>query len=128
MGGRFLLDTNIVITLINDEPAAVSRFAGIIAYVPLPVIGELDYGARSSTRAVENLERVERFVTSTSIVLPDRDTASWYGQVRHALRVKGRPLPENDMWIAALARQHDLTLVSRDAHFRDVDHLKLESW
>ena len=128
MGGRFLLDTNIVIALINDEADAVLRFAGIIAYVPLPVIGELDYGARSSNRAAENLEKVERFVTSTSILLPDRDTASWYGQVRHALRVKGRPLPENDMWIAALAGQHDLTLVSRDAHFHEIDALKLESW
>ena len=128
MSGRFLLDTNIVIALINDEPGAVSRFAGIVASVPLAVIGELNYGARSSARAVENLERVEQFVASTSILLPDLDTASWYGQVRHALRVKGRPLPENDMWIAALARQHDLTLVSRDAHFREVDAMKLESW
>src|SRR5688572_4160548 len=94
----------------------------------LPVVGELDYGARNSSRAVENLDRVERFVTATSILLPDLDTARWYGRLRHALKVKRRPLPENDVWIAALARQHDLTLVSRDAHFREVDALKLEAW
>jgi tRNA(fMet)-specific endonuclease VapC len=128
MSGRYLLDTNIVIALINGEPAALSRLPGITALIPLPVVGELDYGARNFSRAVENLDRVERFVTGTSILLPDLDTARWYGRVRHALKVKGRPLPENDVWIAGLARQHDLTLVSRDAHFREVDALKLEAW
>ena len=41
---------------------------------------------------------------------------------------KGRPIPENDIWIAALALQHTLVLVSRDAHFREVENLELEVW
>lgn len=128
MSGRFLLDTNIVIALFDDEPSVAARFAGVAAVVPVPVIGELDYGARSSTRAAENLGRLERFMAGVSIVAPDLDTARWYGRVRHGLRAKGRPLPENDVWIAALARQHDFTLVSRDGHFCEVNNLKLESW
>jgi len=44
------------------------------------------------------------------------------------LRKKGRPIPENDIWIAAIAFQHDLTLVSRDEHFEEVEDLKLEKW
>jgi tRNA(fMet)-specific endonuclease VapC len=44
------------------------------------------------------------------------------------LRIKGRPIPENDIWIAATARQHDLTLVSRDRHFAEVDNLRWEQW
>jgi tRNA(fMet)-specific endonuclease VapC len=44
------------------------------------------------------------------------------------LRLKGRPLPENDIWIAALALQHNLTLVTRDAHFQEVEHLKIVVW
>ncbi len=44
------------------------------------------------------------------------------------LHEKGRPIPENDIWIAAIARQHDLTLVSRDVHFGEVENLKVESW
>jgi len=44
------------------------------------------------------------------------------------LRIKGRPLPENDIWIAALARQHDLTLVTRDTHFEQMEGLSLAMW
>ena len=51
-----------------------------------------------------------------------------HGSVRHAMKSKGRPIPKNDLWIAAVALEHHLTLVSRDAHFRDVDGLRLEVW
>jgi tRNA(fMet)-specific endonuclease VapC len=44
------------------------------------------------------------------------------------LREKGQPIPENDIWIAAIAQQHDLTLVTKDAHFNVIDHLKIEKW
>ena len=43
-------------------------------------------------------------------------------------REKGQPIPENDIWIAAIAQQHDLTLVTKDAHFNAIDHLKIEKW
>lgn len=128
MSGDYLLDTNVVIALINGEPAVSSRLSGSLVSVPLIAVGELEYGARNSGRPQENLQRLAQFVSGVSVLLPDRDTASWYGQVRHGLKVKGRPIPENDVWIAALARQHDLTLVSRDAHFNDVDALRLEVW
>ncbi len=58
----------------------------------------------------------------------DAQTARRYGQVKDSLRQKGRPLPENDLWIAALAEQHSLVLVSRDAHFAEVEGLECESW
>jgi len=48
--------------------------------------------------------------------------------VKNALLAKGRPIPENDVWIAALARQHDLVLVTRDEHFAEVDGLTLARW
>ena len=51
-----------------------------------------------------------------------------YGEIKNALRIKGRPLPENDIWIAALARQHDLMLVTRDTHFEQIDDLNVTSW
>ncbi len=52
----------------------------------------------------------------------------WYGEIKDRLRKKGRPIPENDIWIAAIAFQHDLILISRDEHFREVEDLKLEEW
>lgn len=51
-----------------------------------------------------------------------------YGVIKNQLRVKGRPIPENDIWIAAVARQRDLVLVSRDDHFAKVEGIKLEKW
>lgn len=58
----------------------------------------------------------------------DEATARMYGEVKAALRKKGRPIPENDVWIAALARQYDLRLISRDKHFATVENLDVEAW
>jgi tRNA(fMet)-specific endonuclease VapC len=58
----------------------------------------------------------------------DAETAQQYGEVKNKLRLKGRPLPENDIWIAALALQHDLILVTHDAHFQEVESLRTAAW
>lgn len=55
-------------------------------------------------------------------------TAQQYGQVKSVLRAKGRPIPENDLGIAGVARQYRLTLVSRDEHFKDLEGLAVEVW
>jgi tRNA(fMet)-specific endonuclease VapC len=51
-----------------------------------------------------------------------------YGEIKSSLRQKGKPIPDNDIWIAASARQHSLTLVTRDAHFDEIDDLARERW
>ncbi|GAA6622656.1 PIN domain-containing protein [Scytonema sp. NUACC26] len=58
----------------------------------------------------------------------DLVTATQYGQIRNLLRQKGRPIPDNDIWIAAVAIQYQLTLISRDAHFQEVEGLWVERW
>jgi tRNA(fMet)-specific endonuclease VapC len=58
----------------------------------------------------------------------DAETAQHYGRIRNVLLAKGRPIPENDIWIAASARQHGLTLVTRDGHFGSVEDLIVERW
>jgi tRNA(fMet)-specific endonuclease VapC len=58
----------------------------------------------------------------------DAITATYYGNVKDQLRLKGKPIPENDIWIAALALQHDLVLISRDEHFKVIEQLKVETW
>ena len=63
-----------------------------------------------------------------SVILPDSDTAKFYGRVKNALRSKARPIPDNDLWIAALAIQHNLVLASRDDHFLLVDDLRAVRW
>jgi tRNA(fMet)-specific endonuclease VapC len=54
--------------------------------------------------------------------------AVYYGQIRASLRKRGRPIPDNDIWIAATAQHHQLTVVSRDPHFKEIEHLPLEVW
>ena len=64
-----------------------------------------------------------------SILLsPDRETADWYAQIRHDLKKQGRPIPGNDIWISALARQHALEIVSRDTHFDHVPDVHRVGW
>ncbi len=58
----------------------------------------------------------------------NEDTAEFYSTIKAALTKKGNPIPENDIWIAATARQHNLTLVTGDGHFDKVQHLNREKW
>lgn len=129
MSGKYLLDTNIVITLFANDPAVVGKIGKADdVFVPAVVIGELFYGAKKSGRPEKNSERIERFVSDNVILDCDAETARLYGIVKNNLRKKGRPIPENDIWIAATAFQHDLILVSRDEHFKEVEALNLERW
>jgi tRNA(fMet)-specific endonuclease VapC len=127
--GRVLLDTNILIALLAAERPVVERVrAADAVYVPVVALGELHYGARKSGRVAENVERIAAFAKAAAVLVSDAETAARYGDVKAALRALGKPIPENDLWIAAVARQHGLVLVSRDEHFRDVPGLEIERW
>lgn len=129
MSGRFLLDTNIVIALFADEARVKDNLADAHeVFIPSIVIGELCYGARRSGQVRANLARIDELVSASTVLSCDTETARHYGEVKNTLRLKGRPLPENDIWIAALALQHRLILVTRDAHFQEVERLPAVVW
>jgi tRNA(fMet)-specific endonuclease VapC len=129
MSGRYLLDTNVVIALFADESAVKDRLGEAEeVFVPSIVLGELYYGAHKSRRVAENKARIDDFAARNVVLGCDTETARRYGEVKNGLRRKGRPVPENDIWIAAMALQNDLTLVARDAHFREVEGLRVEAW
>jgi tRNA(fMet)-specific endonuclease VapC len=129
MNGRYLLDTNIVIAIFADEVMVRQQLAGAgEVFVPSIVLGELYYGAQKSARIAPNLARVEEFAANNSVLVCDTETARQYGEIKSELRAKGRPIPENDIWIAAIAKQHQLILITRDGHFHSVDGLLIESW
>jgi len=96
--------------------------------LPSIVLGELYFGAHKSGRVEENLARIDEFAISSSILACDTDTAKEYGIIKNTVRMKGRPIPENDIWIAAIARQYGLTLVTRDAHFDEIEGLSVNIW
>jgi len=127
--GRCLLDTSVAIALLEGETGVKDQFARADeVFVSSIALGELYFGAGKSGRPQTNLARIDEFVADNVVLGCDTDAARWYGKVKNALRLKGRPIPGNDLWIAAIALQHDLTLITRDGHFNEVDGLKVEVW
>lgn len=127
--GRLLLDTNIVIALLEGDEALLSSLnEAVEVFIPAIVIGELFFGAAKSGRPSENTATVERFAAGRAILSCDLQVAREYGRLKEHLRRKGRPLPENDIWIASTARCHELVLVTRDRHFREVEDLHIAEW
>src|SRR5215210_8439322 len=127
MSGKYLLDTNIVIALFANDRLVVEQIEDAEeVFVPSIVIGELYYGARKSGRARENVARVDLFAEANIILICDTETCRWYGVVKDLLSQKGSLIPENDVWIAALALRHGLILVTRDSNFSELTNLKKE--
>ena len=129
MNGRFLLDTNIVIALFRGDSAIESEIADAMeVFIPSIVLGELYYGVANSQHAEENLEKLHNFSSENVVLSVDERTAFEYGIIKKRLKDKGRPIPENDIWIASIAQQHDLILVSLDNHFHDIEDLETVAW
>jgi tRNA(fMet)-specific endonuclease VapC len=129
MNGKFLLDTNIVIALFaNDAKVTQNLQTALEIFLSITVLGELYYGAKNSARASQNLSTIHTFAKQVTLLSCDAVTAQYYGDIKSELRSKGQPIPENDIWIAATALQHNLTLVTRDNHFQSVTGLITDSW
>ena len=129
MSGSVLLDTNILIGILAKDEAILSRLVETDAvFLPSIALGELYFGAFKSAHPDNNAERIAYLAASTAILYCDGTTALHYGRIKTGLRAKGRPIPENDIWIAAIAQQHGLTVVSRDLHFREIENLPVEEW
>ena len=97
-------------------------------YLPTIVLGELFLGAHLSARVHDNLEQVKALEKIYPILPCNNGTAEAYGRLSVHLQRKGRPIPDNDIWIAAIAHQRNLTLVTRDSHFQYIDFLSLLVW
>lgn len=124
-----ILDTNAVSALFAGDPALGEVLAAEPRHhLPVIVIGEYRYGLLGS-RHRGHLQGLLETLIRESIVLPvDETTAETYSQLRGELRRKGKPIPENDLWIAALAVQHRQPVVSRDGHFDEVSNLRRVEW
>jgi tRNA(fMet)-specific endonuclease VapC len=124
---QVVLDTNIVIALFAGDPKVTDALARKIAvFLPVPALGELYRGAFGSMRRDENLNKIEGFASAVTLLSCDAMTARHYGELKQDLRIKGRPIPENDLWIGALARQHSLAVMTRDEHFKQLAGIPLD--
>jgi tRNA(fMet)-specific endonuclease VapC len=124
---RVLIDTNAYTALMAGahEIADILATAEAVILSPI-VIGELHDGFRNGTRYRDNLRILERFrAQPRTVAVPITDeTAEWFAEVKQGLRRRGRPIPINDVWIAASCMEHGAFILTLDAHFDAVDGLR----
>lgn len=117
---RVLLDTSAYSAFMrgSEASAALVREADEIHVTPV-VLGELRAGFRGGRYRRKNEDELSAFLDSPRVVVDaiDEDTSIRYAEIVASLRTAGRPVPANDVWIAASAMQHGLVVVTTDAHF-----------
>lgn len=122
-----VIDTNVYSGFrrgVADCVEVFSRVPRLI--VPLVVVAELLAGFEGSRKAQANRSELDLFLSSSRVTphLPDLRTAQFYARVYQQLRALGQPIPTNDIWVAASALQMNAPLISADAHFAQVPHLR----
>ncbi len=124
-----ILDTNAVSALFAGHAGLEAVLADRERiHVPVIVLGEYRYGIKGSRSSAKLDLLLDQLESESDILHVDPITARTYAEIRKELKAAGRPIPENDIWIAALARQHDLPVVSRDSHFDHVKKLTRVDW
>ena len=132
METHFLLDSNIVIYIRQKHPeAVVRRFARLRpgeAAISVIAFGELIYGAIKSSQRESGLARLRELSDALAVLPLPEKAAETYGLIRADLASRGELIGNNDLWIAALCRQHSLPLLSRDRHFDLVGGIRRAGW
>jgi tRNA(fMet)-specific endonuclease VapC len=103
--------------------AGVERLA-----LPVVVVGEYRFGIAQARNAHVYQRWLERLIAQSSVLDITDETTQHYAAIRTQLRQIGKPIPMNDVWIAALGRQYDLAILSRDQHFDVVPGIKRLDW
>lgn len=124
-----ILDTNGLSAIADGDPniELLLHRANEIA-VPVIVLGEYKYGILQSRHRARYEQWLSEVIANSRVLVVDEETAFEYAEVRDELKRRGRTIPGNDVWIAALARQHGLPILSRDEHFDLVPKLKRMTW
>jgi len=125
---RILIDTNVYAAFKKNDIDAVNtlKTAEYIG-INIVVLGELLSGFIGGTREIKNRKELDQFLDSprVSLIQLDEETAEFYARVYWDLKRKGRPIPTNDLWVAASAMRYGLALFTYDEHFDSIDGLLL---
>jgi tRNA(fMet)-specific endonuclease VapC len=97
-------------------------------FLPLIALGELHAGARRARDRSKIERQIAMLLGAAVVMVPTESTAALYGTIHAELARAGTPIPQNDIWIAAMAREHELPLVTCDAHFQQVQGLIILTW
>jgi len=124
---RLALDTNRYADLCRGNPTVVAHVARAeVVWLPYVVVGELRAGFNAGAKARTNERTLQRFLAlpAVDVLLATEATTVHYASLHHQLREQGTPIPTNDLWIAALVVEHNLTLYTRDRHFRHLPQVR----
>jgi len=128
MSGSILLDTNVIINILKNDKVTIQKVATYNKiYYPIIVIAELIYGAYNAQNTTKKLSEVEKIKTKGITLYVDDVTSYEYGKIKSNLKRNGTPIPENDIWIAAIALQNQLPVFTHDKHFKQVENLEIIS-
>ena len=133
MSLKYLLDTNICIYIIKRKPIGVlHKFERLaVGEVGMSTItyGELLYGTHKSHHPIKTLHILEELVSLIPVLPISTDTGKYYGDIRSKLGKNGKPIGNNDLWIASHALAAGLTLVTNNVkEFSRISRLKIENW
>ena len=125
---RILMDTNSYAAFKRNDPIAVNILRTVeYIGVNIIVLGELLSGFKGGKKEAKNKKELEHFLDSPRvyIIQMDEETAEFYAKIYWDLKKKGKPIPTNDMWVAASVLRHGLALFTHDEHFNNIDGLLL---
>ena len=127
--GRLSVDTNAVIAYREGIPEVCTLIEGAdLLFLPVIVLGELLYGAYNSAKPQKNEQVTHKFSAQSVLVPIDDAIAIRYATVRLQLKKIGRPIPENDIWVAATCLELGVPLLTRDGHFDHIHGLEVINW
>ena len=124
-----ILDTN-AFSAFADGQASVTDIVGRAERLAVPVIvlGEYRYGIAQSRHKTSYESWLKEWIAMVPVLNIDEETTHPYAAIYLELKKKGKPIPANDLWIAALCLQHSLPLLSQDRHFDLVSGLRRLDW
>lgn len=123
---RVALDTNRLTDLFQGNAALADQLSFCDeVWIPLVVLGEIKAGFCGGTRLSRNEGLLQKLLAmpTVRVLVPARETAEHYARLFVQLKRAGTPIPDNDLWIAALVLEHNLTLITRDRHFERIPQL-----
>jgi predicted nucleic acid-binding protein len=124
-----ILDTNALSAAADDDHKVLAVLAGADEVaLPVIVLGEYRYGISQSRQRTDYESWLAALLVDCTVLDVNQETTHHYADISLELRRIGKPIPTNDLWIAALARQHALTIVSRDRHFDHVPGTRRIEW
>jgi predicted nucleic acid-binding protein len=113
----------------DNVDTAVQAFVNADAIaLPVIVLGEYRFGIAQSRRVNQYETWLEKVIAASQVLDIDERTSRHYAQLRLELKKQGKPIPANDLWIAALCRQYSFDVLSRDRHFDSVPGVKRLGW